>query len=1047
MTMGTRATVTLAVVLLVLGAVGALAVAPVASAAPAPAATDSVAAAENAFGPTTHDSAASSAPVSVTAERAGTNRVAFEVAYENESANLSSVNVSVGANGITETVDVTARDNRTRYGGAVRVTQLTKPGNAIDLSSATLEVSHNGSVLGTARVNLQYADLAGVESSFADDALVLANVSLRGYETNDTVRLDVGDAALNATYDGTNGEQLRLSADALSALDRGALFSGASVAVNAIDSPGGVDVTARSGSVNVRAAAERATTVGVADGAFVLRNPLLDVLATDTFALDLQTESPDGRYVSTVTATDGTIELPQAAMGATVTATVAVDDWDGQRVLENWQGEPRRESVSVGVDGSHVKIGDGQAAASLLYRADDDVVRAALQAGENDTFVANASLPSEGAVLVVTEDAVYNGSLTPVNLSAAQDGDGTQGDGATDTATATVPENETTTGNASVVTFGSVAYGGVDIVVFLAAGFLLGALIGVVLGVYRWFNRSPVRGYRPTDRDGAVATLVLGLLGGIVAGVLVFVLYLDSPLDPLGMLLGLFLSGLTGAVGCWVAGYVMVTLGYWGDASRQERAASTTAVVPVVLELVTETNRPLTEKASITATAYDGSDRERAKTESGQATLQLSPGTWKLVVEVGDRQWEDTVEVGRNDPKVKARIDCSRPKVGVYLEDGGDGAPIPDATVTVDPDGDEVTEETTDREGKAGVTLPYSVTAASLTVDHPKYTARTRDVSLADDLEKAFDVALERKTGELTVTAKVDGVATADLPVSIEPAEGDGFRAEDRRRSVRTDEAGNATVSLLVGEYVVSLALPDAQSAQFRTDTSTVTIGAGSRERVSVQATFEWSLPSETRERIRSVRADVESLSDRAGRDVAFPRYYGTVIDAILDLVEDLPANGHRFVRSQQRPAPVARALLDAAEAGVSRVNTAMTTKRNVDMFAACADMPDATVEWRGDAASYDAFFERLDGRSDGDLSRRLEETKRRIDDERGQLTEVEPATEMWEAARELFQDARRADGDLDRAAKQLLVAALLDAVAATFDREPLRERMKQTVF
>lgn len=1081
MTMGTRTTVTLGVVVLILGAVGAIAVTPsVSSAAPTEASSDATTttasvsdsgvptdqAAPTASVPdsgvptdpivatasssSTRASTGTAAAASVSARRAATNQVRFEIAFENASTNLSSVTVSVGANGVTESVRVSARDNGTRYLGAVSVTRLTKPGNALDLSNAEFHVEHNGTTLGSARVNLQLADLSGVESSFDAGSFVLGNVTLRGYESTATVRVDVGSATLNATYDATDSETLALPRDALSALDRGALFSPTAVSVNASAAPAAVDVTRSEGAVNVRAAAERATTLAYADDAFVLRNPLVDVLGTDRFALDLRTENPDGRFVSTVNATGDVIALPRDATGASVTATLAVDDWDGERVLADWSGEPVSTSVTVGVDGSRVEIGDGRSAASLLYETDGEVVRAALEPGENETYVTNASVPTEGSVLVVGDDVVYAGSFTSVNLSVAQADNGTTTPGENGTATATpTTGTDGAAGNASAVfEFGDVSYGSVDLGLLFGGALLVGGVIGVFLGVYRWFNRSPVRGYRPTDRDGAIATLVLGLLGGIVTGGLVLYFGMDATLGPLGILPGLFLAGLGGSGGCWTAGYGMVALGYWGDASKQERAAgTTTAVVPVVLELVTETNRPLTETAEITATSYDGSDRKRSKTDSGQATLQLAPGTWKLVVAVGDRQWEDTIEVGRSDPKVKARIDCSRPKVGVSLADGGDGEPIPDATVTVDPDGGDVREATTDREGNAGVSLPYSVTSASLTVDHPKYTARTRDVSLEDDLEKAFDVALERKTGELTVVAKVDGVATADLPVSIEPAEGDQFRANDRRRSIRTDEAGNATAALLVGEYVVSLALPDAHSAQFRTDTSTVRIGAGTHERVSVQATFEWSLPSETRERIRSVRADVQSLSDRAGRDVAFPRYYGTVIESILDLVEDLPANGHRFVRSQQRPDPVASALLDAAEEGVSRVNTAMTTKRNVDMFAACADMPDATVEWAGDAASYDAFFERLDGRSDGDLSRRLEETKTRIDDERGQLTEVEPATEMWETARDLFQDARRAGDELDRAAKEVLVAALLDAVAETFDRDPLRERMKQTVF
>ncbi|MFC6955188.1 hypothetical protein [Halorubellus litoreus] len=996
-------------------------------------------------------SSATAAPnATVAVERVNTNRIRVNVTFTNTTRNQTKTKflVNVTDTGAANAKNVTfqSKRNGATYVTGMAVKQLTGPKTTDDLSAASVAVELNGSVLGTDSVNLQYADLSGASAAFDDGPLRVSGLSLRGFEPGSQVALLVGDGSLNATYAAGATEALVLDRSELSTLSRDELFGNARVAVDATAAP--VNVTQTATSVNVHAAATDATRLVVAGESFVVENPLVGVLDANEYLLDVETTEPTGKYVGNVTASGDRVPLPSDAIGADVTANLTVADGSDRVVLDGWKGTYADSNVSVALNGSYVQVSPDVGAQSILFKTLDGAVRRVNLTNVGDlastyAVAGNETVPANADLVVVGANAVYSGSSANANFQTpASAGNGTP----TTTPTTT---NGSTAGNttASGLLFLPAGYTGVNTGILVVVTLLLGALVSAGLGVYRSAIDASVDGVRPTDAHGALIVLGFGLITGIIAGVLVIWLA-ASDLGPLGLLPAAGIGAFFSMVGSWPAAYGMASAGLWGKTSPKRRSTSRTETpVPVTVQIVTDDNRRVQRSVSVTARSTARSDDHSTTTDTGRAKLKLKPGTWTVGASVAGQQYETRVDIGSGHSRGKeARIVCQRPQIAVRLSDGADGEALPDATVHVEPDDGDPVEETTNRSGKAAVVLPFTATAATLSVSHPKYVGATRDVSL-DDQKQAFDVGLERKTGSLSVTAEVDGVATGNLPVAIAPADGDDFRARERRQTLETDRNGTATVDVLVGDYVVDLDLPAAASSEFRTDTTTARIDRGGNARVSVRASFEWTLPPAVRTRLSDVREDVAALSDRAGRDVAFPRYYGSVVETLLDVVESLPEQGHRFVDVDTHPEAVADALLDVAEEAVTRVNTAMTTKRNVDVFAACADLPDAAVEFRGDAASFDAFLEHASDANDGNLTRRIEETKSRIDRERDTLTEVEPVTEVWELSRELFQEARRESDDVERAAKTLLVAALLDAVEEAFEHDQLRERMQQTVF
>lgn len=428
---------------------------------------------------------------------------------------------------------------------------------------------------------------------------------------------------------------------------------------------------------------------------------------------------------------------------------------------------------------------------------------------------------------------------------------------------------------------------------------------------------------------------------------------------------------------------------------------------------------------------------------NGRGTLTLARGKWNIEVASNGASEQMRVNV-KGDSRQRVELGPKQATVTVR-DDGGD--PLSDVAVTCTPDEGRERNDRTGRDGKATFDVPLAADEVEVSADHEKYDGDAATASVAGG-DATATLRLSPLTGGLDVTATVEGSPVAGLPVAVEPA-GEGVaELGASRRTAETDAEGVAGFEdLLVGEYEVEVSIPGGGNA-FSVGTERARVRDGRVARETLDAGFEFGLSRNQRDRITSVRQEVDELVSISGRDVAIQRYYGSVVTDLLETVERLPREGHRFARADADPDAVADALLDVAESSAELVNEAMTTKRNSDLFGACVDMPDHRVEWT-DGYDVETLFELLD--SDRKNQRQtvltqLRSVDDRINDERSDLASVSPARELWDRVK-AFVNEQRDDDPVRGAAVAFAAGGLLDAVDELFDHDELRDRLERTVF
>ena len=461
------------------------------------------------------------------------------------------------------------------------------------------------------------------------------------------------------------------------------------------------------------------------------------------------------------------------------------------------------------------------------------------------------------------------------------------------------------------------------------------------------------------------------------------------------------------------------------DAERNEE---TTAPVNVVAE-----------KHGNTARADGG--REEIELTDGTGSLSLGHGKWTFTAESGDVSDQKRRRTIRADETLRFELG---PQTAAATVTDDDGAPLSDVSVTATFNDGESRTEQTDSNGRATLELPLEADEVELSADREKYDGDSATVSLGGAAPEE-SLTLDLRTGSLDVTVTVDGTPVSGLPVETRSRE-QAVREVGGHREETTDEEGvGAFTGLPVGKYEVGTEVPgDA----FAVQSKRVTVRDGRRARATLDASFEYDTDPSQDERIAEIRRDVDELTTGSGRDVAIPRYYGTVVNALLDTVERLPREGHRFASADADPDEVVAALLDTAEETVELVDDAMATKRNTDLFGACVDMADARVSWDGDFEVETLFGLLGEDRTAQRQTVRtqLQAVDDRINDERSDVAVVAPARELWEGVKQLVRDAP--NDDAVRGATVVLAAAgLLDAIDELFDHDELRERLERTVF
>lgn len=525
-----------------------------------------------------------------------------------------------------------------------------------------------------------------------------------------------------------------------------------------------------------------------------------------------------------------------------------------------------------------------------------------------------------------------------------------------------------------------------------------------------------------------------------------------------GALPGMVPGGWVGVAGL-VSVFVLLVFGVVAVAGLKRRrsppsstasgTATTHRETPTVTVVMKDAATGALLDGTVTAVSKSGSaggSRTDCQTEvtDGRSSLTLGRGRWELEIESNGVTAIRTIRV-RGNKQVPIELGPKTTRVAVTDEDG---TSLSGLAVTCTPDEGERETRRTDDRGEVEIPVALAASEVEVSADHEKYEDDAATVAFGDDAAVRESLTLRRMTGDLEVTTSVDGTPVAGLPVEIRPREEAIRELGGGQAELASGEDGVAKFEdLLVGRYEIRTTVPDGGDA-FSVQSKRVRVRDDRQTSETLDATFEYGLDRSQRDRIGSIRQDVDALDSVTGRDVAIPRYYGSALTALLDAVERASSQGHRFATADADPDTVVDALLDATEDAVGLVDDAMTTKRNTDLFGACVDMPDEQVEWQG-SFDADALFELLS--EDRTTQRqtvleRFREVDDRIDRERTDLAVVSPARELWDGVKE-FVNSDRGDDPVRGAAVAFVAVGLLDAVDELFDHEKLRERLQRTVF
>lgn len=426
----------------------------------------------------------------------------------------------------------------------------------------------------------------------------------------------------------------------------------------------------------------------------------------------------------------------------------------------------------------------------------------------------------------------------------------------------------------------------------------------------------------------------------------------------------------------------------------------------------------------------------------GRDTVELEGGTWSVMPATGDTEAVD-VEVPRSREVTIER----GPKAATIATVDPNGAPIEGATVVFETDAGDVRRDTGD-DGRASVEVPFDTDRVDVTIEHDLYEPDDGTMRVDDG---PTQVELAPKTGTIQVSTRFGGAAEG-VPVTVR-GKTKLAGEQDLRLEGAFDETGqvrfdgrrlSAYEGLPIGRYEIGA---DISGSDFEVRSDDVDV-TSEQESAAPEIRFTYELRQRHRRRIQDLRARLRDLEADPQKDTAIPAYFGSLISDVLDLIEAIPSEGRPFLENDASPDAVAAALLTASETAYEHIEYAMSDAQCVDLFAACSDMPPATVEWTGDL-TLESFFDLLE-QSPTDrrktLVERRESVKNRMTRELDALSEIAPAERMVSEVSELVRDARNADS-MENAAITFVSLAMLESTDELFDHPQLRKRMSRTVF
>lgn len=930
------------------------------------------------------------------------------------------------------------------------------------LAAANVTVTVDNETLANETLNLQYIEPAGDAAlTVRDDGsyvvLPVEESTEVGIEPNEEVDIDVTNDGDTETVTGryTGGGELLVPMASI----RDAVGVSGNLTLEPL--PTVSDVSYEITPTNA--------TAGIypTENATVLTHPL--VFSDTSYDVEVTTADPEGTYSQRVTpTTDGQFRLPASIFYAE-SVSVSISEVDGDFTydssgplstsssVETVNGTWFADNETLTVDGAF------PADVSAVWIRDNGTVSTVSADRVNaSTRTVNLSgtgvVPSNNstALLVGAQTLSVDISVQPTNTTTQEPSDQSMLKSIITALTNNIPiiatllltpvvgliTFKTTQGingiNADSVTAGVVAVVlGIGLAVsrlsdgpLVAAAFLLFALVVAGIQILVWLELAKKQGFDKLVSVG-VGILAAALVVGVVAGVKLLALDPDSEMSS-------YLS-LAGAV------YGLVASGVWTGVMSVGAAASGSGstgppTYDTKLRIEDETGSLITDQMQITLTHGEGLEGSQTATiTGGSTTVSLEQGKWTAEATMHGQTVRARTTVHRAGHRLTLQF--SGRSVRLSVVDKETREKIPDAKLLVTVDGEQQ-RHTPDQNGRWEETYPRSADDLSVTVTHDRYEDVSISRSLADDINGT--VQMTPLKGTLVASVTVDGRGVPDIPVELTPTEtalSEGF-------SGTTNANGEVTFDgVRIGAYDAVPSLAD-KPTEFTADSVSVRISEGKRTRESLPIRFDYELSGDHRRTIRDLRDRASDIATVSRRDGAIQSFYASVVHELLDTVEAIPSRPQPLLVVGIAPDRLVSAMLSAVEKATDTVDEVMSSKRNVDLFAACTDLPSASVTWEGEA-SIERLLELSEqeiGQQRGELANRVEQTDDRITRERSELAEVSPAQEMLEAVRTMVRDSANVS-QVDSAALVVAAEALLDAIESLFTRTQLRERMERTVY
>ncbi|GGI96710.1 hypothetical protein GCM10008995_03400 [Halobellus salinus] len=448
------------------------------------------------------------------------------------------------------------------------------------------------------------------------------------------------------------------------------------------------------------------------------------------------------------------------------------------------------------------------------------------------------------------------------------------------------------------------------------------------------------------------------------------------------------------------------------------------------------------------AAGLDGVNTTRADSidlTAGEGEIELEYGTWIFEIKrrgetIGQRKHE--VGYGFESDHIGLSVDPHA--VEAVVTGGPDREPLSGTVVEATADAGRWTQQKpTDPEGRVRFEVPRSASTVSFTATHEPLPPAESERRVEKAAEQGVSLRIADGSGSMRVETTVGDRAWPNVEVGITPISADA-KAYTEEGTVTTTSNGHQTIEgLPTGEYEVT-AHPQVESVETTAAVERVTVEDGGTVGVELPVGISYTMSTAQRDRVGELEDRIEGLAAASNRDVAIPRYYGTVLTSVLELAAGVESAPERAVETGISPDATVDALLDATEAGIRAVDGAMSERRNVKLFDACEALPAATVEWTGTAT----LEEFLGGVADGGdherraLRDRLRAVDETLDGKWGEVNEIAPARKLHDRVGDLARETRDIDDELTLVARTYVGVCLLDAVEGVFDHDSLVDRL-----